>query len=1552
MHTSSHPMLNRLAPALIGVLLLALLAPARPAFALPTPIPVQVTTTAVADAAGDGCSLYEALNAAFNQKSQNKPSFSNNECTVAGDPNAPVVITFTGAAAGGVITAKTSLPLPMINRSVTLVGPVILDGGGLSGQPTNQYILRNAAGGILTLTGLTIRNGYTAGSGAAILDDAGGTINLSLVSVLNNIAENDGGAIYSNGTVNIAGGAFTGNSARGVYPGGANNPGTGYGGAIYMTGSGKLNVSLTAFSGNSARQRGGALYVLGQAKLTDASLNGNVVTGSDENNGGGAIYLSGTGGGAALGLERVAISGNLATGGWGGALFAGFQTTMVISDTSFNGNIAGNPLSSNGTSYGGAIYSQRGEVLIGRSTFIANLAAGYGGAIANDRGGVLTIANSHFDASLAKGDTSTGGTLWNGVTYGGGSSSATLKHVTIADTSANTAKAILNQPGHTVTLANTIIDGGDAACAGTITSQGYNIDAKNSCGLNQTGDLPNTDPKIDLPGFNGGPISSLLSRKLKSDSPAIDAANPVVCDASPVDKQDIRGKDRPKDGDGQQGARCDIGAFENDAYKPGYGSTPVQPGPIPFGSAVANQGSTTAVLQVFNTGNAPLKVNTPTISGPAAADFAVDPNLSLTINDATPQPVTLTCAPKGIGSRVAKLQLKSNDPDNATVSYDLTCTGTAAPAPGFVATPAAPGPIDLGKIKIGQQGNGQISVKNTGNLALTLGPISKGGLHPDDFSVGAPASIAPGATDVVTVVCQPSSAGVRSASLTIPTNDPNIPSVTYTLSCTGEVVPPPHLATPGQALNVAPGGATNGPYGLTISPDGRSVYAVDRIDNAISLYSRNPATGALAYQTTYTNGQGGITAMSGPFKATVSPDGKNVYVAAATSQAVVVFNRNPTNGALTYQSNVKNGDYYSCVLPPDCGLTLSGLNGAYDIAISADGLYLYVSSITDNAIVVLGRNPNDGSLTNLLGVNFIQKISTGTPAGVTLTAAYGLALSPDGQNLYATGYTSDNLLVFRRNAADGTLSYLEKFGTAQAASLEGVFRVVVSPDGGSVYTASFNSSSLTAFRRNTGDGRLTYQTSYTQGTGGLDGLQAASAVVVSPDNGWAYATGFTSDALSVYKRDPVSGMLEQRQVLIRNASGVPPLDGARDVIVSPDGRTIIASGYNDNQIVAFQVSNPAPTLLSLSPGSVAAGAGDLALTVNGSDFVDGAVVQWNGANQPTQFASANKLVATIPAALLLNAGSASVRVVNPTPGGGASNTVEFTIVPGGQTPAPGVSGIAPQAAAAGSPNLLLTISGSNFTTASVVQWNGASRPTTFVSASTLQVLISAVDLAQPGAAAITVVTPAPGGGTSNAAAFTVSAPGQNPAPSILTAAPLFVTAGDNSFTLVIEGSNFTEDSVVRWNGAGRPTAFVSPTRLEAAITAADVAAPGSASITVFTPAPGGGESNPALFTIGELGDNPVPALTDAQLTLLPGGGMTVTLIGSGFVDGATVLWNGATRAPTAVAPGQITFNISIADFSRGPAVINVVNPAPGGGSSNDLLLQVRQTYFPFAKRPN
>jgi hypothetical protein len=81
----------------------------------------------------------------------------------------------------------------------------------------------------------------------------------------------------------------------------------------------------------------------------------------------------------------------------------------------------------------------------------------------------------------------------------------------------------------------------------------------------------------------------------------------------------------------------------------------------------------------------------------------------------------------------------------------------------------------------------------------------------------------------------------------------------------------------------------------------------------------------------------------------------------------------------------------------------------------------------------------------------------------------------------------------------------------------------------------------------------------------------------------------------------------------------------------------------------------------LVPDATAPGGADFMLTVNGTGFVSGSVVNWNGIALPTQFASASQLTATVPAADIATASTASVIVVNPAPGGGTSNAAFFTV---------------------------------------------------------------------------------------------------------------------------------------------------------------------------------------------------------------------------------------------------------------------------------------------------
>ena len=95
----------------------------------------------------------------------------------------------------------------------------------------------------------------------------------------------------------------------------------------------------------------------------------------------------------------------------------------------------------------------------------------------------------------------------------------------------------------------------------------------------------------------------------------------------------------------------------------------------------------------------------------------------------------------------------------------------------------------------------------------------------------------------------------------------------------------------------------------------------------------------------------------------------------------------------------------------------------------------------------------------------------------------------------------------------------------------------------------------------------------------------------------------------------------------------------------------------------------------------------------------------------------------------------------------AANPVPYVVQP-----------LMPDAAAPGGAEFTLTVNGTGFVSASVVRWNSSPRTTHFVSQGELTATIPATDIAKAGTAAITVINPGPGGGTSEAVFFPVAAP--------------------------------------------------------------------------------------------------------------------------------------------------------------------------------------------------
>jgi len=287
------------------------------------------------------------------------------------------------------------------------------------------------------------------------------------------------------------------------------------------------------------------------------------------------------------------------------------------------------------------------------------------------------------------------------------------------------------------------------------------------------------------------------------------------------------------------------------------------------------------------------------------------------------------------------------------------------------------------------------------------------------------------------------------------------------------------------------------------------------------------------------------------------------------------------------------------------------------------------------------------------------------------------------------------------------------------------------------------------------------------------------------------------------------------------------------------------------------VSNPSPSLSSISPTSQTAGAPGFSLNVKGSNFVFGSTVLWNGSPRTTTFISSSELQAAILPTDLLVAGAVSVTVVTAGPGGGTTSPATFTINPQNSS-VPTITSLSPESVLAGSSQFTLTVNGTNFASNSVVTWNGSNLQTSssILTNTQLQATVPASDLVTAGMAQVAVLNPAPGGGLSNVVSFTI----KNLFPAITSVSPASTKAGGSSFTLTVNGSGFacavqttssctTSATVINWNGSPQATTFVSASQVTASIGAALIASAGAVQITVTNPPPGGGTSSPVVFNV-------------------------------------------------------------------------------------------------------
>lgn len=176
----------------------------------------------------------------------------------------------------------------------------------------------------------------------------------------------------------------------------------------------------------------------------------------------------------------------------------------------------------------------------------------------------------------------------------------------------------------------------------------------------------------------------------------------------------------------------------------------------------------------------------------------------------------------------------------------------------------------------------------------------------------------------------------------------------------------------------------------------------------------------------------------------------------------------------------------------------------------------------------------------------------------------------------------------------------------------------------------------------------------------------------------------------------------------------------------------------DSSVGPHRGEYPAPRIGQLEPGLIPVGSPVTTLFVLGEGFVPESAVHLDDTELETEYVGRNELSVEVPASALESLASYELTVVNPSPGGGESPPALLNVESVPSRAYPRIESFEPWATTAGSSDFTLEIRGSGFTPSSTVQWNGEDRTTTYVHSGELTIVVSASDVASPGAGRIVV----------------------------------------------------------------------------------------------------------------------------------------------------------------------------------------------------------------------
>lgn len=214
--------------------------------------------------------------------------------------------------------------------------------------------------------------------------------------------------------------------------------------------------------------------------------------------------------------------------------------------------------------------------------------------------------------------------------------------------------------------------------------------------------------------------------------------------------------------------------------------------------------------------------------------------------------------------------------------------------------------------------------------------------------------------------------------------------------------------------------------------------------NSLIWFDIDKQTWLLTYKGKLVDGVNGVDGLLSPANVTVSPDDKNLYVAAHGEDALTLHSRNANTSELKFMGLIKDGINGA-----------DGLDGAYWVEVSTDGNFVYVGAQDDGGISWFARNASDGSLT------YKGCIKDGS----TLGGTRGLSIHPKGEFLFSSSCWSDEVSWFSINKQTGelTLKGQIKNGENGVQGIDGTRYNAISPDGSFFVASGYDNNGVAWF---------------------------------------------------------------------------------------------------------------------------------------------------------------------------------------------------------------------------------------------------------------------------------------------------------------------------------------------------------------------------------------------------------------------------------------------------------------------------------------------------------